>query len=79
MNGKSERPVECKCGSEDVRWWNGICSVVLTPNQAPHSTFNFKKGVPMLSIVRAFIFFAAPKSEIASPKIYVNVTQMQEP
>ena len=48
-------------------------------NQTPHSIFNFKKGVPMLSIVRALISFAAPKSEIASPKIYVNVTQMHEP
>ena len=32
----------------------------------------------MLSIVRALISFAAPKSEIASPKIYVNVIQMHE-
>ena len=32
----------------------------------------------MLSIVRALISFAAPKNEIASPRIYVNVIQMHE-
>ena len=55
------------------------CHRSLNIQPSTPSIFNFKKGVPMLSIVRALFSFAAPKSEIASPKIYVNVTQMQEP